>query len=101
MLSKEALVRRKSNVVSLTDEQREQLRRITHCGRESAHKINRARILLKAAAGEADAQIAAALDVSLATVERTRRQFAREGIDAALERKPQPLRLDKRRLDGA
>jgi transposase len=93
-------MRRKSNVVSLTDEQRQRLHRITHCGREAAQKINRARILLKAAAGEADMEIAAALDVSLATVERSRRQFARNGIDAALERKPQPSRPQKRRLDG-
>lgn len=94
-------MRPKSNVVSLSDEQRQRLHRITHSGRESAKKINRARILLKAAAGEADAHIANTLEIGLATVERTRRQFARDGIDAALERKPQPPRPAKRRLDGA
>lgn len=93
-------MRRKSNVVSLTDQQRELLHRITHCGRAPAQRINHARILLKAAAGETDDQIATAVDVSLATVERSRRRFARDGIDAALERKPQPPRLEKRRLDG-
>jgi transposase len=93
-------MRSKSNIVSLTDEQQRRLYRLTHSGRESAQKINRARILLKAAAGESDAQIAAALDVGLATVERSRRRFARGGIDAALERKAQPSRPQKRRLDG-
>ena len=44
-------------------------------------------MLLKASESEADNHIAAALNHSLATVERSRRQFARDGIDGALERK--------------
>jgi transposase len=94
-------MRPKIHIVSLTDEQQQRLRRLTHSGTASARTINRARILLKAAAGEADAQIAEALDVGIATIERTRRQFASAGMDAALERKPQPPREQKRRLDGA
>jgi putative transposase len=94
-------MRPKIHIVSLTQEQQQRLYRLTHSGTASARTINRARILLKAAAGEADAQIAAALDVGLATVERTRRQFATGGLDAALERKLQPPRVQKRRLDGA
>jgi putative transposase len=93
-------MRPKAHIVSLTEEQQQRLYRLTHSGTASARTINRARILLKAAADEADAQIAAALDVGIATVERTRRQFASEGLDAALERKPQPPRVQKRRLDG-
>lgn len=94
-------MRPKAHVVFLTDEQQQRLHRLTHSGRAPARTINRARILLKAAAGETDAQIAGTLDVGIATVERTRRQFATVGLDAALERKPQPRRPQKRRLDGA
>lgn len=90
----------KMHSVALTEEQRQILRRLTHVGRESARKITRARILLKASEGEANQKIADALDVGVATVERVRRQFSTDGLDAAMERKPQPARPQKRRLDG-
>ena len=92
---------RKKHVVTLTDEQRQELDRLVNTGRESARKITRARVLLKAADGQADDAIAAALDVAVATVERVRRRFAGGGLDAAVERRPQPPRPDKRVLDGA
>jgi transposase len=41
-----------------------------------------------------------ALDVSLPTVERVRRRFATEGLDAAVERRPVTARKP-RKLDGA
>lgn len=91
---------RKTNVVTLADDQRRTLQQIASTGRDSARKITRARILLKAADGVADEQIAEALDIGTATVERTRRQFAAGGLDAALARKPQPPRPQKQRLDG-
>ena len=54
-------------------------------GKESARKLTRARILLKADESEtgpayADKQIREALEVSLSTIERTRRTFALEGL---------------------
>lgn len=69
--------------------QREELITLTTSGTESARKLTRARILLKADAGElgpayADPQIVEALDTSLSTVERTRKTFALEGLQAAL-----------------
>ena len=64
-----------------------------------------ARILLKADAapdgpGWADERIAEAVEPSVATVERVRRRFVEQGLEAALVRKPQdrPSRLPK--LDG-
>lgn len=92
---------RKKHVVTLTDEQRQELDRLVNTGRESARKITRARVLLKAADGLADDAIAAALDVGAATVDRVRRRFAEGGLDAAVERRPQPPRPEKRVLDGA
>lgn len=90
----------KVNAVSLTQEQRLALERLAGTGRESARKIVRARILLKAGVGESDQEIAEALDVGTATVERVRRRFVAGGPEAAVERKPQPPRPQKRRLDG-
>jgi len=87
-------------VVELTGEQRQGLERMVNCGRESARKITRARILLKADEGEADEEIAQALGVGLATVGRVRRRFAEGGPGAAVERRPQPPRPEKRKLDG-
>lgn len=88
----------KKHVVALTDDQRRELERLVNTGRESARKITRARVLLKA--GEANGSIAASLGVSVATVERVRRRFAEGGMGAAVERKPQPPRPAKRVLDG-
>ena len=97
----------KRHVVELTDEQRQHLERLVGTGRESARKITRARILLKAGVGHTDEAIAAALGVSVATAERVRRRFAEGraegGVDpvrAAVERRPQPPRPAKRVLDG-
>ena len=51
-------------------------------------------------AGGPDADIAAAVEVSIATVERVRRRFAEQGLEPALERKA-PDREYERSLDGA
>ena len=91
----------KTHAVVLTDDQRHELDRLVNTGRESARKIARARVLLKAADGVTDEAIAAALDVSVRTAERVRRRFAEGGSDAAVERRPQPPRPEKRVLDGA
>lgn len=93
----------KKHVVRLTAEQRRGLERRVRTGRDSAAKLTRARILLKAdenAEGCGDSAIVSALGVGVATVERVRRAFARRGLDAAIGRKPQPPRPHKRILDG-
>ena len=92
----------KTHAVVSTDGQRLELDRLVSTGRESARKITRARVLLKAADGETDGAIAAALGVSVRTAERVRRRFAAGGgLAAAVERRPQPPRPQKRVLDGA
>ena len=67
--------------------------------------LTRARVLLKANHGDggpgwSDAAIVAALDINASTVLRIRRQFAKEGLAATLERK-RPDRVYERALDGA
>ncbi len=72
-------------------------------GRDSGAKISRARILLKSdvrTGGWSAARISEALEVGLSTVERARKRFAEGGVKAAVERRPQPDRPQKRRLDG-
>ena len=78
--------------VMLSRRQRETLMDLTSSGIESARKLTRARILLKADAGElgpayADEAIKQALDVSLSTIQRTRKVFLLHGLTAALNPK--------------
>src|ERR1041384_6243330 len=88
----------KRYLVELTEEERAELRRLTTSGRVSASKVTHARILLKADEGLTDAEIVEHLDVGVATVERLRKRFVFEGLQAALERKkqdhPRALKLD-------
>ena len=91
-------------VVMLTGEERQELEQLTGVGRGKARTLTHARILLKADAGPtgptwADADIAAALDVSLDTIARVRRAFVEDGLDTALHRRrSRTPRLPK--LDG-
>ena len=75
--------------VALTTKERTTLEQMLRRGRHSTRRLTRARILLKAADGLRDEEIADAVEVSLPTVERTRKRFA-EGRLHALEEKPRP-----------
>lgn len=75
--------------VYLSKDQRQELDHLISRGKTSARVITRARILLKAADGANDEQIVDALGTSRATVERIRRRYATEGLDAAIKDKPQ------------
>lgn len=75
--------------VQLSPDDREHLERVVSRGKTAARVVTRARILLKAADGANDEQIVDALGTSRATVERIRRRFATEGLDAAIKDKPQ------------
>lgn len=95
----------KKHIVTLTDEEREHLRRLLGSGKAAARKLTHARILLKADASPGgpnweDQQISRSLEVGTATAERVRRQFVEEGLEASLERR-KPRREYERRLDGA
>lgn len=91
-------------IVTLTDEERQRLQEMLSRGKTAARKLAHARILLKADAAPGgpvwhDDTISEALEVGRATVERVRKQFVEEGLDAALERRP-PRRQYRRKLDG-
>lgn len=80
----------KRYLVTLSDDERVHLLALTKKGALSARKLTRAHILLQADAGAMDAAIAAALHVGIATVERVRKRFVEEGLDAALRERPRP-----------
>lgn len=67
-------------------------------GKPKAREATRARILLKANEGYKDEEIALALDVSTATVSRTRQRYVEAGLEAAVKDKPLPGRPNK--FDG-
>ncbi len=91
--------------VTLTAEERQQLRDLVHAGKAAAKKLAHARILLKADAAPGgpawlDQRVADAVEVSVATVERVRQRFVEEGLDAALNRKPRERPARESKLDG-
>lgn len=88
----------KKYLVTLTDDEREQLLALTKRGKVAARRVSRAHILLQAHAGASDAVIAHALHIGTATVERTRKRFVEEGLEAALAERPRPG--GRRKLEG-
>lgn len=90
--------------VILSEEQRQSLHQLIASGTASARTLAHARILLKADESEAgpawgNALIALAVEVSELTVSRVRKRFVEGGLAAALHRKVQERRRE-RRLDG-
>ena len=95
---------KKKYIVTLTEEERQRLQEMLSRGKAAARKLTHARILLKADAppggpGWDDERIAEGLEVGRATVERVRKEFVEEGLEAALERRT-PRRHYPRQLDG-
>lgn len=89
---------RKLHVVRLRQEERGRLVSLTQKGVLPARMLRRAHILLLSDEGRKDAEIAAALNCSVATVERTRKRFLQAGLEPALKEKPRPGAVP--RLDG-
>jgi transposase len=90
--------------VTLEPDERGELEKLISRGKGSARRLAHARILLHADQGEGrpgriDAEIAEAVGVSVATIERVRQRFVEEGLEAALSPRP-PRRLYLRKLDG-
>ena len=95
---------RKIYHVELDGDERRLLQELVDGGKGSKERRRRAHLLLladrgRADGGRTDADIASVLGIGTATVERVRRQFVMEGLEAALERKVQANRKP-RLLDG-
>lgn len=80
---------RKQYLVSLTDDQRADLE-ARFAGPLTLRQRNRVQILLRADAGQTDADIADDLGISAQTAANVRKRFAAEGVEAALTEKPRP-----------
>ena len=94
----------KKYIVDLTESEQESLKKLTTTGKHAAYKINHGRILLladinQADGGWSDEAIASTLGISISTIERVRRRFVEEGIDASLSHR-QGRGRKQRRLDG-
>ena len=76
--------------VTLTDAERDRLEALTRKGTASVRMVRRAQVLLLAAEERRDEDIVKALRVGVATVERLRRRFVEEGLEAALRERPRP-----------
>ena len=94
----------KTYLVTLTRSERASLERRIIVGNAPAHDLLHARSLLKADGGPSgpswtDAAIATALDTSTSTIERVRRRFVNDAMEAAVHRQ-RPHREYRRKPDG-
>ena len=76
----------KKYIVTLTAQEREELKQLVSKGKGAARKLLHARILLKAdqVVGWRDQTISEALEVSVSTIERVRQRFVENGLEADL-----------------
>ena len=91
--------------VALTPDERYTWEKSVSVGKAAARKLPHARILLLADTSHElayrDDQIGLASGPSLRSVERIRKRFVPEGLDTALNPKPQPPRPEKINIKGA
>jgi hypothetical protein len=95
----------KRYIIRLTPEEREQLRKLVRVGKAAAYRLLWARILLQVDEGKegpalSDEEAAQALETTARTVERLRRRFVEEGLEAALRRKKRDTSSTAPLLDG-
>jgi transposase len=90
--------------VALEAGERAALEHLVSAGKAASRRLTHARILLLADAalgeGHSDDDIVATLGASLNTVARVRKRFVIEGINAAIDHRPQPARPDKVKIKG-
>ena len=84
-------------IVKLTEEDREYLNQYIDRGKTSARSMTRARVLLMADEGHSSNEIAEILRTTRVRVNRIRKRYCQEGLDAAINEKPRsgaPLKID-------
>lgn len=89
---------RKKYLVELTVDEQAELEHLAKTGNRSARTVNRAHVLLAAADGQTDAQIAAMIHLGVRTVERIRQRFSAGRRAQAVTDLPRPGA--QRKLDG-
>jgi transposase len=89
MVSKETTMNVRYRI-TLTADERDQLRSFVQTGKGAFRRLKRAQILLASEAGSTDATVARNISVGTSTVFRTKRRFVEEGLEAALSELPRP-----------
>lgn len=74
--------------LNLKSKDQKKLKKLTKSGTLKARKFNRCRILLQAAEGKSQYEIANILKMSRATVNETCKRYVQSGLDNALNEKP-------------
>jgi transposase len=82
--------RKQQYAVTLSDEDQTRLFRFINTGDPGARQLKRAHMLLLAAEGKRDREIAQALHASLQTVRNIRKKYAEGGLETALPDRPRP-----------
>lgn len=95
----------KKYIVKLSRDERKTLTKLITSGRGPARLFTRSHILLKADQGPdgpgwPDDRISEALEVTVQTVERIRKQLVEEGFDAVLSRRPYTQKVSRKKIDG-
>jgi len=95
----------KKKSIVLSKEQRQALEQLASKGAAPARKIKHAEVLLKIDESEhgpnwSDKQVKEAFGVGEATIWRLRQRFFGQGLEDPLNRRPQPERPEKRKVDG-
>lgn len=95
----------KKYIVRLSTEERKSLKTLITSGRGPARVFTRARILLKAdqsdeGPGWSDERISDALEVTVQSIERIRKQLVEEGFDAVLSRRKYTQKISRKKIDG-
>ena len=72
--------------IELSDEERSELERVARAETRPWREVQRARIVLHAATGKSDVEIAARLDTSAGIVGRWRRRFVEERLEGLKDR---------------
>jgi transposase len=75
-------------LVDLTEEEQGYLLDVIHKGKTAVRRVARAHVLLRAAEGATDEDIAQTLHLGIASVHRIRQRFVDEGLTAALSERP-------------
>ena len=91
--------------VRLSNDERVTLKKLITSGRGPARMFTRARILLKAdqsddGPGWSDERISEAVEVTVQTIERVRKQLVEEGFDAVLSRREYKQKVSRKKIDG-
>lgn len=95
----------KKYIVRLSTEERKTLTKLINSGRGPARMFTRARVLLKADQGDdgcawPDERISEALEITVQSIEKIRKQLVEEGFEVVLSRRKYTQKVSRKKIDG-